>query len=141
MMAELINLALWLIGRRHRYRIVGRSMYPTLSPGDKVWVDLRAYTGARPREGEIVLVRHPYRANLQMVKRVMRVWSDGRCIVSGDNAEESTDSRTFGAVPKAYVLGRVILCVPLKRKAPAGRNRRPEGAQGLDSKRPAEKKV
>jgi nickel-type superoxide dismutase maturation protease len=113
-MGELIHLLLWLVGRRHRYRIVGRSMYPTLSPGDKVWVDLRAYTGSRPQEGEIVLVRHPYRTNLRMVKRVVRVLSDGRCILAGDNAEESTDSRTFGAVPKAYVLGRVILRRPLE---------------------------
>jgi nickel-type superoxide dismutase maturation protease len=140
-MGELINLLLWLVGRRHRYRIVGRSMYPTLSPGDKVWVDLRAYTGSRPQEGEIVLVRHPYRTNLRMVKRVVRVLSDGRCLLSGDNAEESTDSRTFGAVPKAYVLGRVILRFPLKRKACAGRNRSLEGAQGFDIKRSTEKAV
>jgi len=113
-MGELINLVLWLVGRRHRYRVVGRSMYPTLSPGDKVWVDLRAYTESRPQEGEIVLVRHPYRTDLRMVKRVMGVLSDGRCILAGDNAEESTDSRTFGAVPKAHVLGRVTLRPPLK---------------------------
>jgi type IV secretory pathway protease TraF len=61
-----------------------------------------------------VLVRHPYRTDLRMVKRVARVLSDGRCLLAGDNAEESTDSRTFGAVPKAYVLGRVILRFPLQ---------------------------
>jgi nickel-type superoxide dismutase maturation protease len=111
-MGELIHRLLWLVGRRRRYQIVGRSMAPTLSAGDRVWVDLRAYTRSRPQEGEIVLVRHPYRTDLRMVKRVVCVLSDGRCLLAGDNAEDSTDSRSFGAVPKAYVLGRVILRLP-----------------------------
>jgi signal peptidase I len=50
-----------------------------------------------------------------MLKRVSGV-ADGTCTVLGDRLEESTDSRTFGPVPVANVLGRALF-----RYAPIGR--------------------
>ena len=50
-----------------------------------------------------------------MLKRVADV-ADGACTVLGDRPEDSTDSRTFGPVPLANVLGRALF-----RYGPIGR--------------------
>jgi hypothetical protein len=52
-----------------------------------------------------------------MVKRVAAVTSGGRCFLAGDNPEESTDSRAFGAVPPELLLGRVVLRLGGTRRA------------------------
>ena len=74
-------------------------MLPTLAPGE--WVIVRR--DVAPRAGALVLVRRPGRL---VVKRVVRLAEDG-VWVEGDNAEASTDSRTFGPVNAADVLGEV----------------------------------
>ena len=79
-------------------------MEPTLRAGD--WIVV-ASLGRPPRVGEIVLVRDPRDPENVMLKRVAAV-SDGACTVLGDRSEESTDSRTFGPVPLANVLGRAL---------------------------------
>lgn len=56
-----------------------------------------------------MLLRHPFESDVRMVKRVARVLVDGRVDVHGDDPSNSTDSRTFGAVPNEHVLGRVVL--------------------------------
>jgi nickel-type superoxide dismutase maturation protease len=103
------DLVSWVLGRRARFRVSGASMAPTLAPGDQILVDLGAYRRAAPQPGEIVLARHPYRTDVRMVKRVAAVGPDGRCALAGDNPAESADSRSFGWVPAALVLGRVVL--------------------------------
>jgi type IV secretory pathway protease TraF len=47
-----------------------------------------------------------------MVKRVVALGEDGRCVLAGDDPATSTDSRDFGGVPAALVLGRVVLRLP-----------------------------
>lgn len=113
----LVHLLLWLMGRRRRYRITGGSMRPILSPGDQILVDPLAYTETGPKVGDIVVARHLYRTDVWMVKRVVGVLDDGRCFLAGDNPDESTDSRLFGAVPRSLILGRVVFCLP-RRKEP-----------------------
>jgi signal peptidase I len=49
------------------------------------------------------------------VKRVADLDGDA-VVVHGDNADASTDSRTFGPVPRSSILGRAVY-----RYAPAGR--------------------
>ncbi len=56
--------------------------------------------------GDVVLVRHPYRRDLELLKRVAAI-VDGAMVLRGDNPAESTDSRTFGAVPMSQLIGRV----------------------------------
>jgi nickel-type superoxide dismutase maturation protease len=87
-------------------------MEPALRAGDwiVVWRRFRP-----PRVGEIVLVRDPRDPENLMLKRVADV-TDGACTVLGDRPEESTDSRTFGPVPLANVLGRALF-----RYQPIGR--------------------
>lgn len=82
-------------------------MTPLLKPGDEVLVNPRAYRKMLPKPGDIIVARHPYRMDLRLVKRVVEVFSDGRCFLSGDNPSESTDSRSFGAVTPEQILGRV----------------------------------
>ena len=83
-------------------------MEPTLRPGDEVLVDRRP---ARP--GDVVLIRHPFRSDVELVKRVLRLEAQG-CFVVGDNPDphQSTDSRSFGAVPLERLLGRVVWRLP-----------------------------
>jgi nickel-type superoxide dismutase maturation protease len=79
-------------------------MEPALRPGD--WLVVSRLSRP-PRVGEIVLVRDPRDSEHLLLKRVAAV-NDGACTVLGDHPEESTDSRTFGPVQFANVLGRAV---------------------------------
>jgi nickel-type superoxide dismutase maturation protease len=103
-----VELLLWLLRRRRRFRITGESMLPALHPGDEVLIA----RGAAPRPGDIVVVQHPYQTGLRMVKRVASVRDDGSVALEGDTPGASTDSRAFGAVPAGHVLGRVTSRLP-----------------------------
>ena len=105
----LVEIALWVVGRRKRVRISGESMSPHLQAGDEVLVDPRAYQRNAPQPGDVVLAQHPYRRDMKLVKRVEAVLDgdNDRYRLSGDNPGESTDSRTFGNIPRADILGRV----------------------------------
>lgn len=83
-----------------RVEVTGQSMLPALAPGE--WLLVRR--GVTPRPGAIVVVAVDGR---RVVKRLTRVTADGRYWVEGDNAAVSTDSRTYGAVPRAAILGEV----------------------------------
>ncbi len=98
---------MWLLRRRRRFKIVGDSMRPLLVPGDEVLVDRAAYRRAIPGVGDIVVARHPYRSDVHIVKRILSVDPDGACVLRGDNPDESTDSRSFGAVECGLLVGRV----------------------------------
>jgi len=106
------ELLLWLLRRRRRFRITGNSMRPLLKPGDEVLVNPGAYQQMPPTPGDIVVVQHPYRTDLRLVKRVAAVLADGSCVIYGDNPSESTDSRSFGAVVPEQILGRVTSRFP-----------------------------
>ncbi len=102
----------WVLRRRKRFRIAGYSMLPALRPGDEVLVNLTAYRRAIPRPGDIVLARHPHRRDVRVIKRIESVLDDDRFRLSGDNPSESTDSRSFGAVPGEQILGQVTSRLP-----------------------------
>jgi len=103
-----IGALTWLtLSRFVRYEVQGASMSPALLPGDFIMVDRMAYRGRMPRPGEIVLAPDPRQRERLLVKRVERVDIHGSVWLLGDNSEESTDSRQFGAVPREDVVGRV----------------------------------
>lgn len=83
--------------------IAGESMEPTTGSGDW-WVVLRT---RRVRPGQLIAFRHPQRRTLIVVKRVVRNTDDGWW-VEGDNAAHSDDSRSFGAVPRDLIIGRLV---------------------------------
>jgi len=91
-----------------RLQVTGESMTPTLRPGDRVVV-LRGLGPLRPaiRPGDLVALVDPRDPARVMVKRVGGVDGD-RVEVRGDNAAASTDSRHFGPVAAAAIVGRVV---------------------------------
>lgn len=82
-------------------------MLPLLQPGDEILANPRAYRSRLPNVGEIVVMQHPIRADLQLVKRVIAVSATGDCFLQGDNPNESTDSRAFGVVKVRQIMGQV----------------------------------
>lgn len=85
------------------YQVAGGSMAPTLFDGDVVIVRKTK----RVKPGDIVVARHPHRANFTIVKRVVRAESGGWWI-EGDNAAATDDSRSYGAVDRSLIIGKVI---------------------------------
>jgi phage repressor protein C with HTH and peptisase S24 domain len=92
---------LWLLRRRRRFAVRGRSMLPALYDGATVLAE----PGIRPAVGDVVVARHPYERDRLLVKRVAGLEPDGRAALVGDNPQESTHS--FGALPPEAVLGVV----------------------------------
>lgn len=91
-------------------------MLPTLRPGDR----LLCLPAFRLRNGDIVAVRDPRDGRL-LVKRVASV-DGGRVRVVGDNPASSTDSRTFGPVPRRAIVGRAVWrYLPEDRRGRLGR--------------------
>ncbi|HLM96181.1 MAG TPA: nickel-type superoxide dismutase maturation protease [Acidimicrobiales bacterium] len=97
--------------RPRRVVVDGRSMEPTLAPGDRLLV-------VRTRAlhtGDVVAVRDPRDPRRVLVKRIGAVLEE-EVVLHGDNPGASTDSRSFGPVPSSAVLGRVV-----RRYAPSWR--------------------
>ncbi len=77
-----------------RIVVDGVSMIPTYRPGEYVWA-LRRW---RPLRAEmVVVVDLPGDSSREILKRVTSVTGDTAWL-TGDNANASTDSRSFGAV-------------------------------------------
>lgn len=86
-------------------------MLPGLAPGERAIFDRWAYVVGAPRVGDVVLARHPARPDRLLIKRVAaiipaRERNAHEYVLLGDNAVESTDSRTLGAFPRSHILGR-----------------------------------
>ncbi len=78
-------------------------MLPILKDGDVVLINPKA----KLKKADIVLANHPYKKSVKILKRIKEMTENGALVLIGDNADESSDSRTFGAVPLKYVLGKV----------------------------------
>ena len=83
-------------------------MLPAYRDGDVILIDPSACSESLPKPGEVVLVAHPFRQGVKMIKRVDHVTADGRFFVVGDNHAESTDSRSFGPLRATQLIGQVI---------------------------------
>src|SRR5436190_9151897 len=86
-----------------RFTVADTSMQPSLSPGDRLLVS----TWSRPQVGDLVVLVHPARRRTVLVKRVAERTATG-LLVRGDNPNVSDDSRYFGEVPTALVIGKVL---------------------------------
>ncbi|MFH8348130.1 nickel-type superoxide dismutase maturation protease [Streptomyces sp. NPDC018045] len=95
------------------------SMVPTLRPGDQLVVQY----GAVVRPGDVVVLRHPFRQDLLIVKRAVER-RDGGWWVQGDNPFVENDSREFGVVPDELVVARARVRV----RPPRGVQRSLSGA-------------
>lgn len=78
-------------------------MVPVLAPGDRVLVWRTDHVSV----GDLVAIRDPDEPERTLVKRVI-AFDAGSIRVEGDNPGASRDSRHFGPVPRADVIGRVL---------------------------------
>lgn len=99
----------------------GPSMEPTLTDDNVIYVDKVITYFRGIRRGDIVISRSVTNPKINICKRVAAVGGeyiylgetfyqvpDGHVWLVGDNFRNSTDSRTYGAVPRALIIGRVI---------------------------------
>ena len=103
------GLAVALAGR-HWLDVVevqGRSMAPGLLPGDRLLVESLTYRRRAPRAGEVVLALDPRAPERELIKRVHATGPE--LDLRGDAPDQSTDSRTFGAVPAAAIHWRAVV--------------------------------
>ena len=107
-LVEIKETGLWditalLLGRRIRFRVQGRSMLPLLDPQDLVLV----MPGSTVSVGDLIVLRHPFKLDVTLVKYVAFVNEHGSVYVLGVNLQESTDSRTIGWILPKLILGRI----------------------------------
>ncbi len=94
---------LFFLGKRQGILVEGNSMSPTLKDGDAVLINYKA----KFETGDVVLANHPFKQSVKMLKRVREFTENGDLFLTGDNPDESEDSRTFGVVPKNHLLGKI----------------------------------
>jgi len=89
-------------------------MLPELIPGQNILSFNWAYLIGKPKKGDIVVIKQNGK---EMVKRVQKVTQSViptnvgiqiKVFVTGDNSQESTDSRHFGPVNMDQIIGKVI---------------------------------
>jgi len=87
-----------------RVRISGDSMWPTYPDGTEFI--LQPLQTNQPRVGDVVLSRHPFYPDIQIVKRVQSV-EEERIFLVGDNPDPtgSEDSHNFGTIHRDEILG------------------------------------
>ncbi|KKU93199.1 MAG: Nickel-type superoxide dismutase maturation protease [Candidatus Yanofskybacteria bacterium GW2011_GWC1_48_11] len=86
-------------------------MEPLCKEGDFVLLDKLSYHIFRPKAGDIVVLRHPQEDRLILKYIMSERVEDGRLLywVEGLNKEGSSDSRSFGWVPKEMILGKALI--------------------------------
>jgi nickel-type superoxide dismutase maturation protease len=88
-----------------RVAVAERSMEPALHPGD--WLLILRTRQVKP--GHVVIARNPEKPDMLVVKRVGRRLPDGSYWLESDNpAAGAVDSRRFGPVSRADIMGHVL---------------------------------
>ena len=101
--------------------IDGKSMHPTLKPGDLVLVNKSTYQNKNVQRGDIVAFRLD--KNKILIKRIIGVpgdilntfngnntpLSEDNYFLEGDNKFDSFDSRKFGPVQSSSIIGKVTI--------------------------------
>ncbi len=86
-------------------KVRGDSLAPEYSQGDFVFVSKIPFLFSPPAPGMVIAFRQPGYGLL--IKRIDSVTGDGGLKVTGTHPD-SIDSRTFGLVRSADIIGRVV---------------------------------
>lgn len=90
------------------FKVSGHSMQPSFKEGQKLIVSSIPYFLREPKVGDVIIIRDPSDGRL-LLKRINEVRLRKQYLVAGDNPGDSRDSRTFGAIERKNILGKVIL--------------------------------
>ena len=104
LIAPILGVAAAIAARRWLdvVEVRGRSMSPTLFPGDRLLV-----ARLPGRRGDVVLAADPRDPARELIKRVASI-DAGRVTLRGDNPAASTDARSFGSVADSSVRWRAV---------------------------------
>jgi len=87
-------------------------MLPSFKEGDFVLVEKFSYLFSKPRENDVVVLKHPH-SKKYLIKRIAKA-INGAVFVEGDNKTESEDSRHFGPVGRKQIIGKILLQIKSK---------------------------
>ncbi|MEK7168569.1 MAG: S26 family signal peptidase [Patescibacteria group bacterium] len=87
-----------------KFKISGHSMEPLFLHGDKILTTNIFYLFKSPQINDIVVFKDITNV---FVKRITKIIND-KYFVSGDNQNDSLDSKDFGAISKSQILGKFI---------------------------------
>jgi len=128
------------------YKVVGSSMYPTLSNGDRLIISKIARTSSKitkntfePDRGEIIVFVDPIQPDLQLIKRVIGLPGE-RVVVANQKITVYNSEHPNGFNPDDAEYGKVLpptsgntdITVPKGHLFVSGDNR--EGSNSLDSR-------
>ena len=87
-------------------KVTGESLSPFFVQGDYVLVVKIPFVLRRLKPGDVVVFRHP--AHGVMIKRLEWFSADGKELFVLGSHPDSNDSRSFGPVPRHWLIGKVI---------------------------------
>ena len=102
--ADWLEQIAYILGWREIFLVEGDSMFPALKNGYLVLIN----PYAKLQTGDIALARHPFKKSVRIIKRVKEITPEGKFFLVGDNASESSDSRSFGAIAAKDILGKAV---------------------------------
>lgn len=85
-------------------RVKGHSMEPVIKNGSAVFVSSVPFILRNPKLNDIVALKFE---NKIFIKRIRSV-QEGKYILTGDNKNDSLDSRKLGAFDRKKILAKVI---------------------------------
>ncbi len=95
-------------------RVSGESLFPSYQNGDFVIVSKIPYFFARPRHGDVVILKHQQYGELIKIVDGSRTHGDDIFVVGMH--PNSIDSRAFGPVRRNDILGKVIWHIKKPKK-------------------------
>ena len=101
--------------------------------GDFVLVNRMSYLFFKPKVGHVVVVRHPKKQNLLLLKRIV-AQRNGLYWIEGDNALKSIDSRNFGWVGREHIVGKAYIVGKPRTRAKLGAGLRLQGSLELSTR-------
>jgi phage repressor protein C with HTH and peptisase S24 domain len=84
--------------------VEGHSMIPTYAPAERVLI----WYGAKYKVSDVIIWTNQERLELKRITRI----EDDLIFVEGDNKEVSVDSRNYGPIRSAQIIGKVVYRLP-----------------------------